>query len=338
MSMNDRAFSAAEGEATPGAAPAGGALIGLRGFGAATVLLGVVVGASAYGMMFVKTSIKEIGYARHILPVTPVTLFAAVLAGGLIWLGIGALMARRWARALLLVFACIWLGAGTIAMGFVGYMVPKTLPVFTVTGRPGNPSVPPAARQKVTLILFSASATGLMGLPLAWVLFFRRPQVKALCAARDPVVRWTDARPLPVLGAGVWVLLTTLVILIVSLVSRGLVPCFGTFLTGAKGMAVALALVAALGYGAWSLLRLEQRGWWLVLVVLAVFSVSAVMTFSRHDISKVYQLAGYPQPQIDRIRMSGALEAVRLAWLSAAFTWPFLGYLVYVKKFLRRAT
>ena len=43
-------------------------------------------------------------------------------------------------------------------------------------------------------------------LPAVWIFFYKSRQVKATCEARDPVARWTDACPLPVLALCLWFL------------------------------------------------------------------------------------------------------------------------------------
>jgi hypothetical protein len=96
-----------------------------------------------------------------------------------------------------------------------------------------------------------------------------------------------------------------------------------------------LAIAAIWSYAAWSLYKLEQRGWWLILIALCVFMASAFLTFARHDVMEMYYLMGYPEAQIEQIQKSGLLIGDRMMWLMAFSMLPFLGYLLFIKKFLR---
>jgi hypothetical protein len=84
------------------------------------------------------------------------------------------------------------------------------------------------------------------------------------------------------------------------------------------------------------LYKLEQRGWWLILIALCVFMVSALLTYARHDVLEMYRLMGYPEAQIEQIQKSGLLVGNRMSWLMAFSVLPFLGYLLFIKKFLFR--
>ena len=68
-----------------------------------------------------------------------------------------------------------------------------------------------------------------------------------------------------------------------------------------------VTIAALWSYGAWSLYKLEQRGWWVILIALCVFMASALLTFARHDMMEMYQLMGYPQAQIEQIKNSARL-------------------------------
>jgi len=50
----------------------------------------------------------------------------------------------------------------------------------------------------------------------------------------------------------------------------------------------------------------------------------------------MYRLMGFPEPQIKQIQEAGFLVGNRMAWMMAFFSLPFLGYLLFVKKFLVR--
>jgi hypothetical protein len=112
-------------------------------------------------------------------------------------------------------------------------------------------------------------------------------------------------------------------------------PFFGIFLTGMPGAMLCLAIAAIWSYAVWSLYKLEPRGWWLILIALCVFMVSALLTYARHDVTEMYRLMGYPEAQIEQMQKTGLLIGNRRMWLMAFFMLPFLGYLLFIRKFLR---
>jgi len=88
-------------------------------------------------------------------------------------------------------------------------------------------------------------------------------------------------------------------------------------------------------YAGWLLYRLDSRGWWLVFIAMCVFMVSGCLTFERHDMLEMYQLMNYPKAQLDQIQQSGLLEGNRMSWLMSLSAVPLLGYLLFIRKFLR---
>jgi hypothetical protein len=64
--------------------------------------------------------------------------------------------------------------------------------------------------------------------------------------------------------------------------------------------------------------------------------VSALLTFARHDMLEMYRLMDYPEAQIEQIQKSGLLVGNRMMWLTSFSVLPFLGYLLFIRKFLFR--
>src|SRR5882757_285048 len=87
---------------------------GLVIFGILTLLLGCLAGLFVPLMLFGQMMAAK---APNAPPVNHATMLPGVavyvlLAVALIWLGIGSIKARRWARALLLIFSWSWLIMG----------------------------------------------------------------------------------------------------------------------------------------------------------------------------------------------------------------------------------
>jgi len=69
---------------------------------------------------------------------------------------------------------------------------------------------------------------------------------------------------------------------------------------------------------------------------MVLFLVSALLTYAHHDISEMYQLQGLPQAQIDQMQKMGLFTGNRMGWFNVLVTLPFLAYLLFIKKYLRK--
>jgi DNA methylase len=142
--------------------------------------------------------------------------------------------------------------------------------------------------------------------------------------------------PLPVLGLCLWLVFSVLGMLVLSFVKFGVTPFFGVFLTGVPETIFYLAIATLWGYAAWLLYHLDERGWWLILIAICVLSVSGILTFARHDILEMYRLMNYPEAQIQQIQKSGLLVGNNMTWLMVFSLVPFLGYILFIKRYFGR--
>jgi hypothetical protein len=310
---------------------------GLVVFGILTILAGAVC-ALILLLMFAGQSMaaRDAGGAANNMGVLPGILMYGMLAVVLVWLGVGSIKARRWARALLLIFSWSWLIIGVMALVVVAVWMPKMMEGMATNAAAGQPQLPEATRMAAVIISLIVVGVFFVAIPAVWVFFYRSPHVKATCEARDPVRRWTDACPLPVLAICLWLGFSVVMTAIVPLTYRGVLPFFGHFLTGAAGMAGYFIVAAIWAWCAWALYRLNVRGWWVTLVGIFVMTISHVMTYSRHDITELYTLMGYPETQIAAIKNMGALSDGWMTWGMLAGMVPFVGYLLWVKKYFRK--
>jgi hypothetical protein len=174
-------------------------------------------------------------------------------------------------------------------------------------------------------------------IPGVLVLFYRSKHVKATCDVRDPVVRWTDRCPLPVLAVSLWAAVGAVGMLVFPFCYNGIVPFFGVFLSGTTGKAACLVIALLWAYAARALYRLELTGWWILLLGTCLFSVSAFITYLRHDLTEVYRLMGYPETQIAQLERLNVFHGPMLAWSTLAFTIPFVVYLLFIRKSFTRS-
>jgi hypothetical protein len=79
---------------------------------------------------------------------------------------------------------------------------------------------------------------------------------------------------------------------------------------------------------------MDPIGWWLILFALVLFIVSSLLTYELQDAAEMYQRMGYPLEQIRVMQRLGLLAGNRMNWISLFSMLPFLGYLLYIKKYL----
>ena len=312
---------------------------GLIIFGILTLLLGCLVGLFVPLMLFGQMMAAK---APNASPMNTAAILPAVaiyggLAVALIWLGIGSIKARRWARALLLVFSWSWLVMGIVMTAVMPFFMAKVFANLPPNAKTSQPAMPPAAITGMVIGMTIFFFVFFVLVPALWTFFYGSHHVKATCEARDPVTRWTDACPLPVLGICLWLLFGVPWMLLMPIIGHGVMPFFGMFLSGLPGSLFCLAVAAIWSYAAWLLYHLDVRGWWLILIALVVIIVSALVTYANHDIIEMYQLMGYPQAQIDQIQKMGLFTGNRMGWFTALCSLPFLGYLLFIKKYLHKA-
>jgi MFS family permease len=309
---------------------------GLLIFGILTALMGAVCALFPPVMLLGQAvSARTTGVSRDFQTLIPGIVVFTSLATTFIWLGIGSMMARRWARALLLVISWSWLIVGIISIAFLVAMFPQLGAIIESARQPGQPEMPPAARAFILAIPAILLVVTYIVIPAVWIFFYGSRHVKATCEVRDPVVRWTDRCPLPILACVLWLAFGAVTMLIAPLAYRGVFPFFGTFATGPTGSAIYLVLAGVWAYAAWALYHLDRRGWWAIFVGLFLFAISAFITYSRHDVAELYRLMGTPEKQIAEIQKFNFLTGKAMPWMTLICTLPLLGYLVYVRKFLR---
>lgn len=311
---------------------------GLMIFGGLTTALGCLVGLFVPLMLFGQAIAASVPNA----PQTsfPTILPAIFMYGGLavllVWLGIGSIMARRWAWALMLIFSWSWLALGIIEIGAMAFIMPKMLANLPGTGTPDHPAMPPAAMDAVMFGMFLFLGIFFVIVPAVWIFFYNSRHVKATCMARDPVTRWTDACPLPVLALCLWGWLCVPMMMTMPMMGHCVAPFFGMFLKGMPAVIFYLALAGLWGYSGWLMYRLDPRGWWLILIAMIVGVASTIITYSQHDMLEMYRLMDYPDAQIEQIQKTGLLEGNSMIWMTSICMLPFLGYLLFVKKYFPR--
>jgi hypothetical protein len=258
-------------------------------------------------------------------------LIYIIVAVALVWLGIGAIRARRWARPLLLIVSWLWLLSGIAGVAVVAWVMPAALN----QAEPSGDAMPPGCAGALVVATVVVMALFFVVLPGLLVLFFRSQNVKATCEARDPVPGWTDACPMPVLGLSLALWVCAAFMLIMILPYRGLFPFFGRFASGIPGAALTVGTAALTAYCAGALYRLDLRGWWVLFVASTVGAVSATLTLARTDLLEVYRLMGYSAEELAQLQAVVTPFGRAVVPLIVANGLVWFGYLLYMRKYFK---
>jgi hypothetical protein len=260
--------------------------------------------------------------------IMPALMYSAI-AIDFVWLGIGSLMARRWARTLLAIqswTAFVW---GLLALCFIAILAPTMKQAVATATPPNQPPLSDAAQTGMLIAVFSFCGFFFVVLPLVWALFYSGRNVKATSEALDPAPRWTDRCPTPVLAASFWLAFGALGMLATT--AYGVAPFFGILLSGILARVFYLVVAAIWVYCAWALYRLDRRGWWIICAALVLFALSTLATFLRHDLSEMYTSMGYSADYVAKLRAFS--DSRFTVWSTLVWTILSLGYLLYIRRF-----
>lgn len=261
------------------------------------------------------------------------------VAAALIALGIGSIRARRWAWAINLILSWAWLIVGVVATIAITIFMPKMFAAGFQQAAARTPNAGPMPTGIVAVVLtfiIVFFAVFFVVVPIAFLAFFSRKDVEETCKRRDPVERWTDRCPLPVLPVSLLFGCGAVAYLLLA-VTTPVVPFFGRYLTGAAG-AVALLIVTGIEtFLAVSIYRLRLAGWWIAVSALTLRLISAILTFRHADLWQTYSKMGWSDAQVQQISADPAFGKgfVVLWWWSAIFMVLFLGYMVWIKRYFR---
>ena len=304
---------------------------GLMVFGILQIIFGgfcaLMVPFAILGMIASVFLDKSSATAMSPTMMIPGVLMYVALAVWFVWMGIGSLKARRWARALVLVTSWLWLVGGIGGFIFVLLFMPD---MFDKMGE--SEQIPEGAAIVMKYVMTGFMAVFYVIIPGILVLFYGSKNVKATCEFRDTKVRWTDKCPLPVLALslmfGFWAL---------SMLFMGFygwaIPFFGFILSGVSGAAVGLVIMLLSGYVAWGVYRLDVKAWWGAVLLIICWAVSAGVTFPRVSMLDYYEKMNFPEQQLDAIKQYSIPEGNSMILFCGLSVVGFLGYLLYTRRY-----
>lgn len=261
------------------------------------------------------------------------------IAAGLITLGIGSVQMKRWGRALTLVISWYWLITGALVTVMLTAMLPVTMRSALAQVQQNAPAGPSPAMSTgvmavvLTLIIIFA-AFFLILVPIAFIVFYSRRDVADTVRHRDPIPRWTDRTPLPVLGASVVLTIGALYLLLVG-VTNPVFPFFGRYLTGIAGAACFLLTAATDSYLAIALFRLQISGWWAAAVIVPIRLLSMILTYARADMMQAYSKMGMSNEQLRMLSANPMFRGHILLWWSLLSMGLLFGYLLWLRRYFK---
>lgn len=256
-----------------------GRLIGLILFGILEIFIGIAVGLIACFMWLgVVAGTGPGGPPPRLL--APIARLSFAVAIGFIIFGLGSIMARRWARALILALSWLWLITGVLSSIGAFAILPQVFEQRTWETAAQHAAVRNYGIGCVSVI----SGLFLILLPLAFVLFYRSSNVRATVEARDRVHRWTDDVPGPLLSFGVWMIGGAAATLIFSFMYPSL-PLGPWMIRGAAVPAVMLAFFALMLFIGVGSLKRKQTAWWAALALFMIGAGWAVLFVTRTNVA-----------------------------------------------------
>jgi len=297
-------------------------------FGIVEILMGLVclllLGVMLLALVFASNSAA--GAAAMPMKTLISALFIyGFLAAFFITMGIGSILTRRWARAIMLIVSALWLTFGTVSLIMIFSLLPLMFSGPAMNGEQLQPGV--AAAAKAITVVFSIVLFVIV--PGVLFLFYRSPNVKATCEQRDPKLRWTD-RPLPVLSLALVSGLMAIGMAVTLFVNA--VPFFGITLTGIPAMIYKVTFGAVAAWSAWHLYHQRMQGWLAIVVLTVLGMLSWVVTLLRGNMLEMYRAYGMQLQQMTAIADWQHSPAYWLAVIFSALAWG--GYLWFVRKAL----
>jgi hypothetical protein len=299
-------------------------------FGVLQILLGLLfVGMALLIPVALTVTARSLNQDVDYLAALPSILVYLLLGATLGTLGVGSMRARRWARNLTLVLGWAWLLGGILSLLGLAWILPGLLrQMREIQG------VPASTQRAVIGIVLAIGSVFLFFIPGVLVLFYRASSVKATFEAHHREADWSEGCPFPVLTSSVWVLVSAVFFFFAPLRVHGTIPFFGTLLTGLPGALVYLLLAGLWGHAAWGLYHQRMSSFWSVFGSSLVLGVSSIVTFLRVDPISMYERMGYSADQLEVMRRLSVFNGPGLALFTAVFVVPFLGYLIYLRRYL----
>lgn len=261
----------------------------------------------------------------------------AFMATVLIALGVGSVQMKRWARAITFVLSWYWLVMGALFTILLTAMLPMAVRSILAQAQRNAPSGPSPEISTGVMAVFLTFiiifvALFLVVVPIAFIAFYGRKDVAETVRQRDPVERWTDRTPLPVLGCSLIFAFGALYLLLMGLTAP-MFPFFGRYLTGVTGSLGLIVLSALDLYISIALFRLQSSGWWLAMLTLPIRLLSMAITYARADVMRAYSEMGMSDAQMKMLSANPMMRGHIVLWWSLISIVLLFVYLLWLKRY-----
>jgi len=306
---------------------------GLIAFGIIEIILGVL-----FAIIFISTTLitlfmpfsqQNSSTAMNSNVMIAGTLFYVALSVAFIWLGIGSIKAKRWARTLWLIGS--WVG---LIGGIMG-MVWMAIVMFNM-GSISNPEVPKLMITIITCISLGFMFIFYVVIPASLIFFYSSKHTKATCEHRDPNIRWTDKCPTPVLALSLMCWYGAVTVFFVGF-TGWTVPFFGQILSGTSGAIAVIISSAILVYTAWTSYRLKIVAWWTTLIMILFWGTNAV-TFSIVDLMEFYEKMNYTGQQLDAMEQLNLPAKPLMVSACIVGIVVSIAFIIFIKKYFTSET
>ncbi|HEX4782803.1 MAG TPA: hypothetical protein VH350_00585 [Candidatus Sulfotelmatobacter sp.] len=313
---------------------------GLAVFGVAQIILGLLA-ALMIPFIALGAFMSRLAPGGSIRPgqfISGVATYAFI-ATVLIALGIGSLQMKRWARPITLVLSWYWLVMGALFTILLTAMLPATVRSALVQAQRNShagspPEISTGVMAVVLTFIIVFVALFLIMVPVAFIIFYGRQDVAETLRRRDPVERWTDRTPLPILGASLIFALGAVYLLLVGFTAP-LFPFFGRYLTGVAATLCFVVTAALDGYISLALFRLHSTGWWIATLTLPIRLASMALTYGRADLWQAYARMGVSHEQLRVLSSNPMLRGHVVLWWSLISIVLLFLYLLWLKRYFR---
>ena len=312
---------------------------GLVVFGVLQIILGLLA-ALMIPLIALGAFMSRLGPGGAMRPgqfISSVVTYAS-LAAAFITLGIGSMQMKRWARALTLVTSWYGLITGVLVTVLMTAALPVAMRSALAQAQHNAPGPSPALSTGIMAVILTIiiifAAVFLILVPIAFIIFYSRQDVAETCRHRDPVERWTDRTPLPVLGASVVLAIGATYLLLVG-ATTPLFPFFGRYLTGIPAAVCFLVTAALDAYIAVTLFRLQSIGWWIAMVTVPIRLLSMALTYARADMMQAYSKIGMSDAQLKVLNSNPMFRGHIFLWWGLTSMVVLFSYLLWLKRYFK---
>ncbi len=241
-------------------------------------------------------------------------LFMIVTCACLVWLGIGSIQCRKWARDLL--YSLGWALAGLAILGTIGSAFSFNMTMASMEASMSSPSSGSGGSVSLPIntswfvILSLIMGLGMYLAPAAFLILIYGMRNVRLTVEHFQRVRgvkaWTEGYPVPILAVWTMMVWSALITLCcawpygdylsgIGMFERPLLPLGILGLLVLAGVAMAAAC--------WVMLQLKPWAWWVLVGMTALGLSAGGLSMSNMDMGAFYESTGtYTEAQLDAIR------------------------------------